>query len=211
MPTRDEEAEARREQIVDAALDVFSRKGYEGATTKDIAEAAGVKSPGLIYHYFKDKEHLFEQVIERNAPILAVIREPESFLALPPREALLRVALAFLAILDQRAAMPMVRLLLSEAVRRPKLAEVFNTLGPRRLFALVSTYLERQMAAGTLRRMDVGAAVRCFMGPLIIYILTHEVFPQPDTVTLDSRTMAETAVEIFLRGMEPAAVAPRAV
>nr|MCR5661372.1 TetR family transcriptional regulator [bacterium] len=51
--SREEHAEARREQIIQAALKVFSEKGFLAATNKDIAAAAGI-APGLIYHYFKD-------------------------------------------------------------------------------------------------------------------------------------------------------------
>ena len=66
MPPRDEQDyEARRQQIIDGALQVFASEGFEKATNKDIARAAHINSPGLIYHYFKDKTDLFRQVIER--------------------------------------------------------------------------------------------------------------------------------------------------
>ena len=56
MPPRDEQDfESRRQQIIDGALQVFASKGFEKATNKDIAVASGIGSPGLIYHYFKDK------------------------------------------------------------------------------------------------------------------------------------------------------------
>jgi TetR/AcrR family transcriptional regulator, mexJK operon transcriptional repressor len=58
------------------------------------------------------------------------------------------------------------------------------------------------MEKGVLRRMDTGAAARCFLGPLIAFVLTREVFPQPDSETLSSETMVKTIVEVFLRGME---------
>ncbi|NIW45213.1 MAG: TetR family transcriptional regulator, partial [Gammaproteobacteria bacterium] len=51
--TRQQIFETRREEIIDAALRVFSEKGFNAATNKDIAKAAGIRSPGLIYHYFE--------------------------------------------------------------------------------------------------------------------------------------------------------------
>ena len=54
----------RRTQILEAALEVFSTKGFHKATNKDIASAAGGMSPGLIYHYFKDKEDLFISLVD---------------------------------------------------------------------------------------------------------------------------------------------------
>jgi len=71
MPRRDDqEFEDRRQQIISGALTVFSEKGFEKATNKDIAQAAGIRSPGLIYHYFKDKGDLLRQVIEQRSPAL---------------------------------------------------------------------------------------------------------------------------------------------
>jgi hypothetical protein len=58
------------------------------------------------------------------------------------------------------------------------------------------------MELGHLRRMDVGAAARCFIGPLIAYVITREVFVQADAHSLQPQVMAGTAVEIFLGGME---------
>lgn len=48
MVARDEEYERRRQQIIDGALVVFSQKGFDKATNQEIAEAAGIASPGLI-------------------------------------------------------------------------------------------------------------------------------------------------------------------
>ncbi len=64
MVSRDEdEHERRRQQIIDGALVVFAEKGFEKATNQDIAEAAGIGSPGLIYHYFESKADLLRQVV----------------------------------------------------------------------------------------------------------------------------------------------------
>ena len=55
--TRSEQAEARRQQIVDAALELFAQQGYSATTTKSIAQAVGV-TEGLIFHYFPTKGDL---------------------------------------------------------------------------------------------------------------------------------------------------------
>jgi AcrR family transcriptional regulator len=202
MPPRDEQDfESRRQQIIDGALRVFARKGFEKATNKDIAQAAGIGSPGLIYHYFKDKSDLFRQVIEQRAPVLQLIDRGESIMELPPREALTLFGEAFVKTMENQAAVALFRLLLGEAVRQPSLAQMVNNIGPARAFAFLTRYLSQQMEAGTLRRMDPGAATRCFVGPLIVFVLTREVFPQPDTPMLSAETMVATAVEVFLEGI----------
>src|ERR1041384_7972330 len=113
MPTRDEQDyEERRQQIIDGALTVFAAKGFETATNKDIAEAAGIGSPGLIYHYFKDKSDLFRQVLEQRAPVLQLLNRGETMMELPPREALTLFGTTFIQMLENRAAISMFKLIL---------------------------------------------------------------------------------------------------
>lgn len=55
-------ADVTRNDILEAALEVFSEKGYSGANTKNIAAAAGVAT-GSVYRYFKNKKIIFVEVI----------------------------------------------------------------------------------------------------------------------------------------------------
>lgn len=206
MPPRDEQDyENRRQQIIDGALHVFADKGFERATNKDIAEAAGIGSAGLIYHYFKDKSDLLRQVVEQRAPVLKLLNDTEPMLDQPPREVLKIFGRAFVDTMTNQAAIGLFKIILGEAIRRPMVADMINTIGPGRAFAFLRSYLERQMDAGNLRRMDPGAAARCFIGPLLAFVMMREVFRQPDSVSLSPEAMVETAVTIFLEGMEPAA------
>lgn len=59
-------AAVRREQLLDVALDLFSRHGYARATTAELAKAAGVTEP-IIYRHFASKRDLFVDLIERQA------------------------------------------------------------------------------------------------------------------------------------------------
>jgi TetR/AcrR family transcriptional regulator, fatty acid metabolism regulator protein len=54
---------ARKAQILQAANDVFSRKGFHAANVSDVAAEAGI-SQGTVYHYFDSKEELFMAVFE---------------------------------------------------------------------------------------------------------------------------------------------------
>ena len=203
MPRRDEhEYEERRQQIISGALAVFSQKGFENATNKDIARAAGIGSPGLIYHYFKNKADLFAQVIERRAPGLQLIASGDPMLKGPPHEVLNLLGGMFVATLSDDEGGALFRMVLGEALRRPEVAEMLNSLGPTRAFAFLTRYLGAQMDAGTLRRTDPGGAARCFIGPLFAYVVTRAIFPLPDTATLMPDEMVAVTVEIFLRGMD---------
>src|SRR5205823_13683872 len=59
QPPRRQQAEERREQILDVALRVFSENGFAGASIRDIAREAGI-TEGLIYHYFQSKDELLQ-------------------------------------------------------------------------------------------------------------------------------------------------------
>jgi AcrR family transcriptional regulator len=76
-------SEERREQILEAALHVFARESYHGATTVKIALAAGITEP-VIYQHFQNKRELFLEVLKRsrrdmsewNARVLAKHEDP---------------------------------------------------------------------------------------------------------------------------------------
>jgi AcrR family transcriptional regulator len=61
---QEEKSERSRSQILDSALDLFSRQGYRGTSIRDISRAAGV-STGAVYHHFNDKEELFDTLLSQ--------------------------------------------------------------------------------------------------------------------------------------------------
>jgi AcrR family transcriptional regulator len=62
--TQEERSGKSRQQILDAALKLFSHRGYGATSVRDIAEEAGL-SKGNVYHHFPDKEAIFRGLIER--------------------------------------------------------------------------------------------------------------------------------------------------
>src|SRR6266567_9354473 len=97
----DDEPAGRRLQILDAALDVMSEHGFRGASIKRIAQHAGLKSPALIYWYFKDKQALLEAVLHRMAPFLDTVAGAETSLDDPPQRVLPTIAMSFLHTVQQ--------------------------------------------------------------------------------------------------------------
>ncbi|AFY86308.1 MULTISPECIES: TetR/AcrR family transcriptional regulator [Chroococcidiopsis] len=201
MPPRDDrDFEDKRQQIIDGALQVFASKGFEKATNKDIAAASGIGSPGLIYHYFKDKSDLFEQVIEQRLPLLQLLSHSDELMTKPIEDVLTLFGHAFLRMAENPTSLALFKLIMGEAIRQPHVAEIVNRIGPSRSVAFLSGYLEQQMAAGVLKPMNPNAAARCFAGSFVAYLLTREVFMQPDAQQLSAEVMVETAVKVFLQG-----------
>ncbi len=83
-PPRDRRFDRRLAEILDHATDVFYRKGYEGASMRDLSRASGMSLAGL-YYYFESKEkllylvqkHTFETVLERLRERLEGVTDPE--------------------------------------------------------------------------------------------------------------------------------------
>lgn len=199
----DQETTDRRQQILEAALNVFSTKGFHKATNKDIATAAGGISPGLIYWYFKDKQDLFMSIIRERATIVHLAEHPERLMDLPPREGLALIGRTYLSIFRIPSNIAIFRIFMGEALRFPQLAEVFYKNIGARFFDLMTSYLQRQIDLGRMRPHDTVIAARSFLGMFVVQVVAREVIRQPEAVTTTDEQIIEAVVDIFLRGLEP--------
>ncbi len=191
----------RRQQILDAALRVFAQHGPHRASIKRIAAAAGLKSPALIYWYFKDKDDLFHSVMRDLYPVVDLAQDAAALGALPPRRALARVARAYLAAFDNPDAVKLFRIYLAEAARSPKASERF--LGPEmiKVKRTLVGYLRGQVARGALRDHDPEASTRALMGACLAYVLCRElVLPLREGLP-EPEAYVETVVGALLDGL----------
>lgn len=204
MPPRDEQDyEERRQQIIDGALTAFSAKGFDGASNKDIAEAAKIGSPGLIYHYFKDKVDLLNQVILERMPLIRIIESAEEMMDLPPEPALSELMKRLLEASNEWPTIAIARIVIAESLRNKRVAHIVSDLGPGRGLRILATYLERQMNAGRLRRMNPHIAARMLVGPVILYVISRYIFDQEEVKVISLEEMTQQSVDNFLRTMQP--------
>jgi TetR/AcrR family transcriptional repressor of mexJK operon len=202
MVMHDEEYERKRQQLIDAALAVFSKKGFYRATNQEIAEAAGIASPGLIYHYFESKADLLRQAMSSRAPLLQSVIRNDALMAMAPREALTLVGSAFLDALHNPDNVRLFRVIIGEALRDPSVADAWHRASSLPVKRGLVHYLDAKMQAGELRRANPTAAANCFLGSILLYALSNELFGPADAPPLDPDTMLASAVEIFLHGLE---------
>ena len=193
----------RRGQIVDAAFEEFSEKGFKGATIKSIARAAGLQSPALIYWYFPDKEALFREVLGSKIPVLRTVREPTGLLDQPPDRVLPTIARGYLSTFDDPAAQRMVRLIMGEAIRRPEIAQLFGSAVIKRVLGFLKRYMARQVELGRLRPHDVRSSARAFIGMLLPQAGGKLIFPAIREDGLTDEEHIENAVKLFLEGLRP--------
>ena len=72
---REEKSERSRRYVLDAALDLFSHRGYGATSVRDVADAAGV-STGNLYHHFPDKEAIFKTLLDELTEVVGSRRFP---------------------------------------------------------------------------------------------------------------------------------------
>ncbi len=87
--------EATRAALIDAARELFVRKGYGDTSTPEVVAAAGI-TRGALYHHFADKRDLFRAVLVREMQAVAADIRAAAPAELPPREALLAGSAAYL-------------------------------------------------------------------------------------------------------------------
>ena len=117
--------EARREAILDAALEEFAAKGYAGARMEDIARRAGV-AKGTLYLHFGDKEGLFNGLTESAfAPMHELAQEILEDKALTLREKLIRFCGPMLDEQGCSRTARIIRLVWAEGLHNPKLVTPF--------------------------------------------------------------------------------------
>jgi AcrR family transcriptional regulator len=85
------EAEERRNEILDAAEQLFGQKGFDGTSTNDILDMVGI-ARGTLYYHFKSKEEIMDALIERyNVRLLSMARGIAADSSIPVIERIVRV------------------------------------------------------------------------------------------------------------------------
>lgn len=147
---RQQQAEERRNQLIDVALELFGQRGIEATRVSDIAQAAGV-AQGLLYHYFPSKDALLSAIVEREGP-LAMLHE---LLATPSdrpaRETLLDLATRLYGLIQQRRSL--LRLIVREVIWQPEMLR-FGMAVREQALGMLMRYLQSRVAAGELRPHD---------------------------------------------------------
>ena len=163
-------------KIIDAAQEVFLKKGMDGSRMQEIADEAGINK-ALLHYYFRSKEKLFEAIFKRVfstafPSIMEMIHSP-----LPIDEKIGNFIEKYMDLLLRNPYLPM--FILKEINRAPeKLASVIKSQGinPHEVFAM----FEKEMDKGTIRRMNPKDLLLNMLGlsifPVVARPLMTEMF-----------------------------------
>ena len=137
----------RREAILAAALEEFSARGFEATRLDDVAKRADV-AKGTIYLYFHDKESLFQELIRATLTPLVGSIEAMGQADLPARVLAGRIVDLFVREIYETRRKDVIRLMIAEGRRFPKLAEFYYREVLCHIVAAVRAILRRAAARG---------------------------------------------------------------
>lgn len=195
--------EARPQEILAAALDLFAERGFAASRLDDVAARAGV-SKGTLYLYFPNKEELFKAVV-RDA-VVATIDEAERLAGSFSGGSfeLLDAVVRRLAgrILGTRAGV-IPKLILAEAGNFPELARFYHDEVARRGVATVAGVLRRGVERGDFRPVDVRSMVPVVIGPLLLAALWKSTFEPLAAEPMDVPALLDTHLDHLRRSLAP--------
>ncbi len=152
---------ATRDRILDAALEVFARKGYHRASVDDIVRASGT-STGAVYHHFTTKEAVFLALVDDFATRLA---EAVGASIAGRAGAIAKVEGALTAALNTFARHEqLARLILLEAVSLGPTYQAKRSEVAERFAALIRGYLDEAVADGSIAPLDTLVATLAWLG-----------------------------------------------
>ncbi|MGH7363167.1 MAG: TetR/AcrR family transcriptional regulator [Candidatus Methylomirabilales bacterium] len=194
-------APERRQSIIQAALTLFSQKGFRGTTTREIAREAEV-SEATIFKHFATKETLYSAIIDAKARAEEVLAAAsQAATARDDAGVLTAVATTILSRVEKDPAF--MRLLLYSALEGHALSEMFFTTQVRRTHLFLADYIASRIREGAFRSVDPLLAARGFIGTVIHYLLIHELFGVPRPAHTGSGEVIALYADIFLKGLRP--------
>jgi AcrR family transcriptional regulator len=184
---------ATRERILDAALDVFSRKGYHDSSVDDVVRESST-SKGAVYFHFANKQHLFVALVDKFANLLerrvtdAIEHETSS---------VARIRAALEACLETFSKYrPLAKILLVQAVGLGAIFEQKRMEVLERFARLIQTNLEQAIAAGEIPLVDAEITAQAWLGSIYQLVIRWVYLgePTPDRLTA-------TLVPLLLRSV----------
>lgn len=202
-PRWERRKDARPQELLAAALDLFVERGYASTRLEDVARRAGV-SKGTLYLYFENKEELFKAVVRDN--IVHVIDEAEGNFASSDAHSADLLRYMLMRWWEQCGATKLAgltKLMMAESGNFPDLARFYNEEVIERGNALIVRVLERGVALGHFRPLDPLTVCPILIAPVIMLTMwTHSLLPC-GMKNLDPDVYMRTFIDLSLRGLLP--------
>lgn len=184
--SRAQQAEERRLAILEAALDEFAQSGFAATKIGDVAARAGV-AKGTVYLHFADKEALFEAIV-RNvlSPVVTGIGAISTDGDIKVKALFEHFALPLMRSIVTSRRGDVLRLLLSEGNRFPRLAEFYHAeiLIPAK--AHMQRLLRKAAENGELRNPAIADFPHLIAAPMLMSVIWQGLFQRLDPLDFDA-------------------------
>ena len=198
-PVRD--AQATQAVILAAAEEEFAQHGFTAARTEAIAAKTGV-AKSMIYYYFKDKEGLYQAVLEQSHADLLQTTQKLQLEHLPPEVALEKFLRALLDCVSRNPKLPTI--MFHEAMQNQ--GKYYKCSSSVNIDTALLAILEQGVAAGVFRPLDPFQSAINIMGTCLFYFIgTGNIQQFPQGKRLLSKAMLEKhtreAIALILAGV----------
>ncbi len=195
-------SEQKRNDIRNAASEIFITQGFQAASMDKIAALAGV-SKRTVYSHFGSKEELFAYIITNFCDLKREELDVKPDHNLPLKDCLIKLGTKFLHMLHYHGSASLFRILISQAETDPSHGIEFMNTGPKISRELLATYLEEKIAAGEIDVDDPLEAAQSFYSMLfgaryLTCLVTGSPPPSPEEID----GIVESTVERFIYGLK---------
>jgi AcrR family transcriptional regulator len=210
--TRQRRKEARPQELLDAALDLFVEKGFAATRAEEVASRAGV-SKGTLYLYYPSKEELLKEVIRHNvvnqiAEGIEIVRAFDGSSA----ELLAYVLRLWWERVGETRASGILKLMMSEVRNFPEIAQFWIDEVTSPADRMIAEIVQRGIDSGEFRPVHVGDVVHALISPLLFLVMNkHSLGACVASAKLDPRAIIEAQIDLVLNGLHaPARAKPTA-
>src|SRR2546430_1506823 len=184
----------RRESILAAALEEFSASGFAATRLDDVARRAGV-AKGTIYLHFRDKESLFQELVRTMlSPVVGTL-EAARTADLPARAVAEAIADLFVREILTTRRKDVIRLIIAEGPRFPKLAEFYYREVIERVTAAMRALMTRAVARGELPHDALARFPQLLIAPALVAVVWSSLFER--FAPLDVRELMRAHIDIL--------------
>lgn len=192
--------DARPQELIAAALDLFVERGYAATRLDQVAARAGV-SKGTLYLYFPGKEELFKAVVRET--VVPILGEAEDAIGRcqGSSAALFReIVLGWWERFGNTKLSGIAKLMIAESGNFPELARFYHEEVIRRGNAMIARLLERGVAAGEFRPCDAQRMTEVIVAPMLMLMLWKHSFGC-HVESIDSAVYLDHFIDLCLRGL----------
>lgn len=191
-----EEAQTRT-RILQAARKLFANKGYDGTTTRDLANAAGV-AEGTLFRYFPNKKAILVEIatqgwVEILTDLLTELSEMGSYKAV--------AQVMKHRMLHMRENIELMRVCFLEAQFHPDLRERIQSEVIAKMTDVAEAFFQTAMEKGIYRQMNPRLVAQVFLGMFAIAGFSQQTLLEKEASLQAQLEMAETLADIFLNGV----------